>query len=92
MEPGLLDPLSQHEEGTLRRIATGLSTPALLPTRDIRRLKTLRLIEEVRDDLRLTAAGRQRCARFPRNAGLYQPGSADEFNEALVHFFTGMRR
>ena len=92
MERALLAPLSPKEEGTLRRIATGLSTPALLPTRDIRRLKNLCLIEEVRDELRLTTVGRQRYARFPRNAALYQPGSADEFNEALVHFFTGVRR
>jgi predicted transcriptional regulator len=92
MERGLLATLSPNEEGTLRRIASGLSTSALLPTRHIRRLKSLHLIEQVGDELRLTAVGRQRCARFPRNAALYQPGSADELNEALVHFFTGQRR
>jgi hypothetical protein len=68
-----------------------LSTSALLPTRHIQRLSPC-LIEQVGDELRLTAVGRRRCVRFPRNAALYRPGSADEFNEALVHFFTGQRR
>ena len=49
MERSLKAPLSPHEEGTLRRIALGISKPKHLPARDVDYLIRLGLVEEIRD-------------------------------------------
>jgi hypothetical protein len=80
MDRGLRAPLSPHEEVTLRRIVLGISTPQLLPTRDVAHLTRLGLVEENDGRLSVTARGRQRYDGLPRPAGL---SDQQEFAAAL---------
>jgi hypothetical protein len=61
----LLAPLSPNEEITLRRVALAVGGERL-PKDDMRRLRHLRLVEEIRGSLRLTASGRQRYASLEK--------------------------
>ena len=92
MARGLLAPLSPNEELALRRIASGQSRLASLANRDIEQLKKLDLIEEVGDQLQLTATGCDRYARLDNTSALREYDSADEINAALVAFFSSARR
>jgi hypothetical protein len=65
---GLLAPLSPHEEVTLRRVALGIANSVDLPARDVRRLKSLLLIEEFRAGLRVTPIGKKRYLALPNSA------------------------
>ena len=65
---GLLAPLSPHEEVTLRRVALGIANSVDFPARDVRRLKSLLLIEEFRAGLRVTPIGKKRYLALPNSA------------------------
>ena len=64
--PGILEPLSPHEEITLRRVALGFGRREHLPLQHIRRLEQLALVEETDGTLRLTELGLQFYASLER--------------------------
>jgi hypothetical protein len=90
MARGRTAPLSPNEEVSLRRVALGISKPADLPVRDIRRLKTLFLIEEHGAGLRLTPLGRERYLALP-NSAIYEADTPDEFISKMAEFMTKAR-
>ena len=90
MDRGLKTPLSPHEEVSLRRVALGISQPADLPVRDIRRLKALSLIEEHGAGLRLTPLGRERYLALP-NSSAINGDTADVFISKMSEFLTKAR-
>jgi hypothetical protein len=87
---GRTAPLSPNEEVSLRRVAPGISRPADLPARDIRRLKTLSLIEEHGAGLRLTPLGRERYLALPNSGAIYAD-TPDEFISKMTEFMTKAR-
>jgi hypothetical protein len=91
MARGRTAPLSPNEEVSLRRVAFGISKPADLPTRDIRRLKTLSLIEEHGAGLRLTPLGRERYLALPNSGAIYEADTPDEFISKMAEFMTKAR-
>jgi hypothetical protein len=70
MEPGLIPPLSPHEEVTLRRIALGISQAKHLLARDVAYLIRLCLVAENEGRLSLTDIGRQRYRALPKASGM----------------------
>jgi hypothetical protein len=68
-----------------------ISKPADLPARDIRRLKTLSLIEEHGAGLRLTSVGRERYLALPNSGTIYEAGIPDEFISKMAKFMTKAR-
>ena len=66
MPRSLNAPLSPHEEVTLRRVALGIANTRDLSQQDLRRLKQLELVVEVRGQPELTALGRKRYYALPR--------------------------
>jgi hypothetical protein len=90
MDRGLKAPLSPHEEVSLRRVALGVAHPADLAGRDVDRLKSLLLIEEVNGGLRLTPLGKQRYLALPKNAG-FDTSAPDEGLAKIAEFVTKAR-
>ena len=64
-----LDFLSDDQQVTLRRIAFGESPTHTLRAADLEQLRALRLIEDGKDGLVLTAKGRRHYAALPRALG-----------------------
>jgi hypothetical protein len=89
MARGLLAPISPNEELTLRRIAGGQSTQALMAERDVVHLTSLGLAEKIDGKLSLTALGRERYARLPNAPAL--PLTADKADAALVESYIKAR-
>jgi hypothetical protein len=58
--------LSDEEAVTLRRVAFGQSEVRTLRRIDLDRLLRLRLIEEVKDGMRLTTSGKEHFESLPR--------------------------
>ena len=71
--------LSDDEIVTLRRVAFGQSETRTLRRADLDRLRRLRLIEEVGDSLRLTAAGKAHFEALPRSVFADAPKPRREF-------------
>ena len=92
MERGILAPLSPNEELALRRIAGGRSRLAVRAGRDVVRLKTLKLIEEIDGRLRLTSLGESRYSRLPDASAPQDSDPADDINAALINSFDRARR
>jgi hypothetical protein len=76
-------PLSPNEEVTLRRVALGISPMKDLAPRDLKRLKSLALVEIDAGVARLTDFGRQRYNALPR-AGTARDLSSYEAMVAAV--------
>jgi len=64
-----LDFLSEDQQVTLRRVAFGESPAHTLRAADLEQLRALRLIENGKDGLVLTAKGRFHFAALPRALG-----------------------
>ena len=64
-----LDFLSEEQQVTLRRVAFGESPAHTLRAADLVQLRALRLIEDGRGGLVLTAKGRSHFAALPRALG-----------------------
>jgi hypothetical protein len=88
---GRTAPLSPNEEISLRRVALGICQPADLPAQDIRRLKTLSLIEEHGAGLQLTPLGRERYLALPNSGAIYEADTPDEFISKMAEFMTKAR-
>jgi hypothetical protein len=58
--------LTDEEAVTLRRVAFGESEVRTLRRADVARLLRLRLVEEVKDGIRLTIAGKEHFDSLPR--------------------------
>lgn len=88
MENGPVE-LSPNEAITLRRIAYGVTNLDSLRSDDIDRLKTLRLVEERRSGIVMTALGRSRIAGLPALRLIVTPPAYDEH---VVAFSRVIRR
>ena len=64
-----LDFLSEDQQVTLRRVAFGESPAHTLRPADLEQLRALKLIEDGKDGLVLTAKGRYHFAALPRALG-----------------------
>jgi hypothetical protein len=91
MTRGNLAPLSANEEVTLRRVALGISKAANLSASDIKRLRSLSLIEDNDGGLRLTATGRERYLALPKSAAVDQADSPDDPVAKLAAYMTKAR-
>ena len=87
---GLLAPLSPHEEVTLCRVALGIANPMDLPARDVKRLKSLLLIEEFSAGLRVTPIGKKRYLALA-NSAAFDSGAPDEGLAKMAEFISKAR-
>ena len=87
---GLLAPLSEQEEVTLRRVALGSTQKP--PAQHLKRLEQLKLIVRKGGGYQLTPLGRQRYNRLPRAAALASDGSPGEIEQILSNVIQSKER
>jgi hypothetical protein len=92
MERGLLEPLSLHDEVTLRRIALGISKAKHLPAGDVAHLLRLFLVVENDGRLTLTDIGHQRYRTLPKGAGMMAVETADEATAVVANYVLRARQ
>lgn len=87
--PPLLTP---EEEITLRRVAFGQSEVRAMRAADLKRLRTLRLIEDGKDGPQVTVAGRKLFNLLPRVATLDRGFAGDDLLTSMNRMLKDARR
>lgn len=85
-------PLSSNEAITLRRVAYGQSDAGRLRSRDLVRLRVLRLIEGNVREPTLTADGKRRFDALPKAAALTSFKTHDELLTRMTRMLDEKRR
>jgi hypothetical protein len=80
----------RHIDAPRLQRALGIANPVDLPARDVERLKSLLLIEEVSAGLRLTPTGKKRYLTLP-NSAAFDSGAPDEALAKMAEFISKAR-
>jgi hypothetical protein len=84
--------LTPEEEITLRRVAFGQSEVRAMRAADLKRLRTLRLIEDGKDGPQVKASGRKHFNLLPRVATLDRGFAGDDLLTSMNRMLKDARR